>query len=139
MAYNVGTIRKKSGILYDITDYLRGISLARQSINRAIPNFLKGSNGLVVDIGGSGDLSDYVRSELLITLDRIPSQLNTLAADAANTPFRSGSIGRVLCISVIEHADNPYEIILESERILRPGGFLFLSVPWLFESHMEPH
>jgi SAM-dependent methyltransferase len=139
MTYNIGSINDRNSVLYNISNYLRGVSLARQSINRALPNFLKLANGVVVDVGGSGDLSEYVPAERLVILDRIPGQLNTLIADAAKTPFRSSSVARMLCISVLEHADNPYEIILESKRILQHGGLLFISVPWLFEAHLEPY
>jgi SAM-dependent methyltransferase len=139
MTYNVGGVNERNGTISNVINYLRGVSLARQSINRALPNLLRRANGVVVDIGGSGDLSEYVPPEFLVILDRIPSQFNALIADAAKTPFRPNSVARVLCISILEHADNPYEIILESKRILQPGGLLFISVPWLFESHMEPH
>lgn len=137
--YNVGVLGRPSGAIGVMVDYLKGVSFARQAINNKLPQVLEDAGGIVLDIGGSGDLCKMVRQDYYVVLDQNPAATTTITADAGATPFRTGTVARVLCISVLEHADNPLQILKESYRILQPGGQLFLSVPWLFESHMEPH
>ncbi len=41
----------------------------------------------------------------------------------------------VICIEVLEHCAEPFEAAKELQRILRPGGKLFLTVPFLTGYH----
>jgi SAM-dependent methyltransferase len=49
------------------------------------------------------------------------------------------SIDSMLCSEVLEHVPHPHVAIREFARILRPGGALVLSVPFLARLHEEPH
>jgi SAM-dependent methyltransferase len=44
----------------------------------------------------------------------------------------------VVHFQVMEHIPNPSKFLLECYRVLRPGGTLFCSVPFLFEYHAVP-
>lgn len=44
-------------------------------------------------------------------------------------PFDDASFDLITMLAVLEHLNNPYEILCECKRILRPGGGLFLTVP----------
>jgi len=44
-------------------------------------------------------------------------------------PFEDGAYDVVICSEVLEHVCNHVKAIQELTRILRPGGFLFLSTP----------
>lgn len=41
----------------------------------------------------------------------------------------------VVCTEVLEHTDRPWDAVNEIWRILKPGGKLFLSVPFNFRIH----
>jgi len=44
-------------------------------------------------------------------------------------PYPSGSFDFITCIEGLEHLENPFNAIREFNRILKPGGKLFLSLP----------
>jgi SAM-dependent methyltransferase len=50
-------------------------------------------------------------------------------ADAANLPFGNGAVDAVVLLDVMEHVANPAAMVAEAHRVLRPGGYLVLSVP----------
>ncbi len=45
------------------------------------------------------------------------------------------SVDCVLCIEVLEHCGDPFLAARELQRILRPGGALFLTVPFIASYH----
>lgn len=44
-----------------------------------------------------------------------------------------------VCISVIEHLYEPQIALNEIFRILKPGGYLLLTAPWVYPYHREPN
>jgi SAM-dependent methyltransferase len=53
-------------------------------------------------------------------------------------PFESASFDAVLCNQVLEHVFNPDEFLSEIARVLRPGGKLLLTVPFVWDEHEQP-
>jgi len=47
-------------------------------------------------------------------------------------PFKSKSYSLLTCVEVIEHIENPWQLIREMHRILKPGGYLILSTPNMY-------
>lgn len=45
----------------------------------------------------------------------------------------------VVCCSMLEHTPHPWEVIEQIHTVLKPGGVVYISVPWLFPLHGEPH
>lgn len=65
-----------------------------------------------------------------------------------NTPFKNNKFDLIICSEVIEHTPNPMGAIPELYRVLKPGGFLVLTVPnrfWKFaeiiarKTHIRPY
>jgi len=50
-------------------------------------------------------------------------------ADAARLPFADAGFDAVFCIDAFEHFPDPDAAACEFRRMLRPGGFVFLSAP----------
>jgi len=48
---------------------------------------------------------------------------------AEKLPFKDGSFKYIVLAEVVEHLKNPYEVMGELKRILKPGGKLILSTP----------
>lgn len=62
-----------------------------------------------------------------------------LIGSAYNVPIESGTADAVISSQVIEHLDNPLDAFRETARILKPGGLLIISFPFLYPIHAEPH
>lgn len=61
-----------------------------------------------------------------------------MLADALSLPFRISSVDAVLMREILEHIHSPVEAIAEAHRVLRPGGILCGSVPFMFPVHADP-
>jgi SAM-dependent methyltransferase len=59
-------------------------------------------------------------------------------ADAAVLPFRSGTFDAVLCTEVLEHLPRPEQCMAELSRVLRDGGTLLITTPFLYWLHEQP-
>jgi SAM-dependent methyltransferase/uncharacterized protein YbaR (Trm112 family) len=62
----------------------------------------------------------------------------TAIADLHRLPFRDGSFDKVVCSQVLEHVDDPIRVFGELARVVRPGGRVFLSLPFIWHLHQEP-
>jgi SAM-dependent methyltransferase len=60
-------------------------------------------------------------------------------ADLHGLPFRSASFDKIICNQVLEHVDHPDVVLAELARVVRPGGRIFLSVPFIWHLHQEPY
>jgi SAM-dependent methyltransferase len=61
-----------------------------------------------------------------------------LVADVAHLPFANKTLNLVRSFSMFEHTYNYKQIIDDIYRVLRPGGSLFVQVPFLLEFHGFP-
>lgn len=57
---------------------------------------------------------------------------------ADRLPIRSGGVNAVLCTQVLEHVEEPDRVVHEIYRILSPGGRALISLPFMWNIHMEP-
>jgi SAM-dependent methyltransferase len=60
-------------------------------------------------------------------------------ADLERVPFARASFEFVLCTETLEHLARPARVLAELRRVLKPGGTLALSVPFLHPVHQAPH
>jgi SAM-dependent methyltransferase len=68
----------------------------------------------------------------LAELKRCSPESQAIDADIRKLPFDGGSVDACISLGVVEHfPDGPAPLILEMFRVLRPGGYLFLTVPYL--------
>jgi SAM-dependent methyltransferase len=48
------------------------------------------------------------------------------------------SVDAFICESMLEHVQQPQQVINEIRRVLRPGGKLLLVTPWMYPFHEAP-
>lgn len=60
-------------------------------------------------------------------------------ADAAQLPLPDNAFEAVACLEVLEHVRDPGKVVAEIARVLRPGGRVWISMPFLYPLHDAPH
>ena len=59
----------------------------------------------------------------------MPGNVSLEAADVRNLPHADGSFDVAVCFEVIEHVDDPEDVVAELRRVLRNDGLLVVSSP----------
>lgn len=59
--------------------------------------------------------------------------------DGIKLPFEDNQFGSIIATEVLEHCPNPKILLSESMRVLKPGGYFFFTVPFLWPLHEVPH
>lgn len=63
----------------------------------------------------------------------------TMVADAMRLPFGDATVDSVILQAVLEHVPEPDRVIGEATRVLKPGGCIYVEVPFLQGFHADPH
>lgn len=113
----------------------------RDGLGRHFPRL----QGEVLDVGcGHKPYRGMIPATRYIGLDvDNPFTRRVGAADVfyeGNTfPLADASFDAVLCSQVLEHVFTPERFLGEIHRVLRPGGWLLLAVPFVWDEHEQPH
>jgi len=103
--------------------------------------------GKVLDIGSGDAEPPYSRKETVTSytsLDLPETNARYLKrpqvfADAHALPFSEGVFDGVLLLEVLEHVRHPARVLDEAHRVLREGGTVCMSTPFLYPLHDEPY
>lgn len=99
------------------------------------------SGGRLLDAGAGNllyrnFLNDYCESYESLDVDKHPEL--DYVQDLKDTGLESESFDTVFCRNVLEHVEEPREVMKEISRILKDGGTALVSVPHLAYLHNEP-
>jgi SAM-dependent methyltransferase len=117
--------------------------LIREGIYRSIRDLRPEAAGRVLDIGCGHKPyrelfpgSDYVGIDMPFSYGEGSSP--DAWASAEGLPFKDGAFDCVVCTEVLEHLEGPARAVMETARVLRPGGCLLLSAPFMWPVHERP-
>ena len=121
--------------------------VVRSRILQALSNQLSEFHGTVLDVGcgympyKSLVLSSPSCCERYIGLDLKNNRYTKpdLEWDGETMPLMQGSIDCVIATEVFEHCPKPNNILGEIFRVLKQGGILFFTVPFLWPLHCVPY
>ncbi|MES2087685.1 MAG: glycosyltransferase [Patescibacteria group bacterium] len=91
-------------------------------------------NTLTLDVGSG---PERIGKEF-INIDIFPFPEVDIVADASALPFADNSIPALVSESVLEHVADPNVVASEMIRILKPGGYLYISAPFIHPYHASP-
>lgn len=126
----------------------------RNELFRGIP---VGPDDVVVDLGCGDSGNSYYcakRGAHVIAVDVDPAALaavkariaqldpdlcTTLVSDANPLPLADETATRIICTEVLEHVEDPDQVLAELFRIGKPGARYLLSVPGSLSENMQKH
>ncbi|MBI2030301.1 class I SAM-dependent methyltransferase [Candidatus Kaiserbacteria bacterium] len=109
---------------------------------------------IIIDIGGglrvdakrnnrgnqNQRLAEYIRvsDKQYKVLDKVSDYHPDLVGDVHHLPLADESVDAVICIALLEHVENPIQAVNEIYRVLKPGGYFYIYVPFLYYYHPMP-
>jgi SAM-dependent methyltransferase len=99
---------------------------------------------IVYDIGcGDKPFADVVRALNCVYVgvdvaEGFYAEKPDIVGSATCVPVPDGTADIVLSSQVLEHLENPLDALREAHRILKPGGVLLCSFPFLYPIHAAP-
>jgi SAM-dependent methyltransferase len=124
-------------------DIFHDRSAILRAVRRAIPLF----EGTLLDIGCGYMpykplvLAEPSRVTKYIGMDFADGEYQkpNLAWNGREIPLEDGSVNCAMATEVFEHCPEPRQLMQECRRVLKPGGMLFFTVPFLWPLHDVPH
>jgi len=52
--------------------------------------------------------------------------------------LKEGHFDMIICCSVLEHVEKPWEMAQNITRLIKPNGRVYMSVPWVWKYHAYP-
>jgi SAM-dependent methyltransferase len=62
-----------------------------------------------------------------------------IVSDILSIPLQNESVDVILCSEVLEHVPEPGKVIIEFQRLLKPGGKLIITAPFSSMVHFAPY
>jgi SAM-dependent methyltransferase len=121
--------------------------LVRRAILSALEAELGNFTGTLLDIGcghmpykplllaAPSRVTRYIGLDLKGNRYRLPD----LEWDGQHIPLEDGAVDCALATEVLEHCPEPALVLSEARRVLKPGGLVFFTVPFLWPLHDTPH
>ena len=97
--------------------------------------------GTTVSIGAGGEVDEALRQcgVCATTVDVEPARKPDVLASVEDLDvFADSSVDTVYFLEVMEHVQKPHRAAVELFRVLRPGGYLIGSTPFLLGIHDAP-
>jgi len=89
---------------------------------------------MIVDVGSGPERL----GKEFVNLDIFPFPEVDIVAEAASLPFKDNSIPALVSESLLEHVADPQTVVSEMVRVLKPGGYLYASAPFIHPYHASP-
>ncbi|MBI2041620.1 MAG: class I SAM-dependent methyltransferase [Candidatus Nealsonbacteria bacterium] len=128
--YNFKNLLKEHVFLFKTARWLFGALKVGLGPEEAI----KGISGKIVNLGSG---TQRIRKDV-INMDIHAYHNVDIVGDIYNLPFAENEADAVICDQVLEHLNNPDRALLEMARALKPGGLIYIAVPFVAGYHSSP-
>lgn len=93
-----------------------------------------GLQAVVYDLGAGGrKIAPHVQ-----TVDFFDSPGTDIVADVTDLPIEADSADLVISTGLIEHVEDAGAVFREMHRILKPGGEVYIEIPFMQQHHDDP-
>jgi uncharacterized protein YbaR (Trm112 family) len=106
------------------------------SLSEELKPFLKYCKGLVLN-AGSGQ-RDLKLGERELNIDIVPETRPNIIGDLHSIPLLDETVDTIVSIAVLEHTKFPWIVAQEFYRVLKPGGYGIIAVPFIQPQHACP-
>lgn len=130
----VKTVLRASPMLYVALIWLISpVCFSGVSAKKFLSRFKKGSLMLNIGSGVHKPHPDIINTDIFYYhgVD--------LVANAEELPLPTGSVDAIVCESLLEHVPNPKKIVTEMYRVLKPGGQIYIVIPFVYPFHACPN
>lgn len=113
-------------------------SLHRDFLEHEICGIASQISGVVLDAGSKNRRYDayFKNAKEIVAIDRNPEpNKNIISADILKMPFEAANFDAVVSFEVLEYILETRSAIIEISRVLKAGGMLVFSVPFLDPVH----
>ena len=119
--------------------------LIRSELAKALRRWSQRMHGTMLDFGcGTSPYRELFQIDTYIGLEIVaPGHPNRshgamLQYSGDQIPLDNNTVDSILMTEVLEHIFNPDRVLSEFHRILRPGGTVLLTCPFVWPLHEEP-
>jgi SAM-dependent methyltransferase len=145
MGFLTSLIKKEQFEPSVLGPFINPFHIARAGLLRNIRLLGSAVTGRTLDVGcGTKPYERFFRSteyiglEIETTINRERKKADVFY-DGGAFPFGNGEFDSLVTNQVFEHVFNPPEFLAEVNRVLKPGGTLLLTVPFVWDEHEQPH
>lgn len=116
-------------------------------VRREIFCFLRNNShflsGNLLDFGGGSKPYQnlFVKSQNYFSIEVLSNKENLktdVYYNGSKLPFADNTFDSILCSEVFEHVENINEVVLELFRVLKPGGKMIVTTPFMCIEHEMP-
>lgn len=75
----------------------------------------------------------------IVNLEIYPCISTDVISIGEKLPFDDNQFDYIMCLAVLEHTREPWEVAREMCRVLKPGGKILVDYPFLQPVHGYPH
>lgn len=120
--------------------------LSHRALRAAIAASSRDLHGILLDVGCGATPyrslfthCNYFGAEVPATSPHGSVKRPDVLFDGQRLPLMDASVDSVLCSQVLEHVFEPIPFLREIHRVLRDGGSLMLTVPFVWDEHEQPY
>lgn len=124
--------------------------IIRSAIKKSLDEQLKYFTGKLLDAGcgkmpyrnyieNNSNVTEYIGLDIESAISYDDNTKPDITWNGVTMPFENGSFNTCIATEVLEHCPDPEVFLKEVNRVLKPNGLIFLTIPFLWNLHEVPH
>ncbi len=98
----------------------------------------------ILDLGGEkenkrGQFNLYEHAYKITNINLTAKKKPDVLGDAAQIPVKDRTFDVAICAELLEHVRDPVAVLKEIKRTLKRNGKAYITVPFMFPVHADPH